>query len=390
METLSLNRSSLAIAILASTGLALAGVEPWLAGATLLIWIGTLWLAKPEPIFESKSRGPREITSEMIGTMIEPMETALILIHKGRVEAANNAAREALGSHIMGQDIRVGLRHPEAIRLLTGEGEEPAVVKGLTTAKSLWKLSRFRIDADKELVELHDLSAQADISRAHTDFVANASHELRTPLASIVGYIETLGTPKAGGDPITRNKFLTTMGREAKRMNSLVEDLMSLSRIEAEKHERPQDRIDFGSIITHAVRDVNAVQGHERVKLDIDVEDAVIPGDRGQLDQLARNLIDNAIKYGDPEKPVFVTLVRQNGKSLKFSVRDEGQGIAAEHLPHLTRRFYRTDPGRSRASGGTGLGLAIVKHIAERHKGQLDIRSTVGVGSVVDVKLPVK
>ncbi len=385
-----MNRSSLAIAVLACVGLNFAGVQLWLSGALLLIWVGTLWLAKPEPVIKVEGRGPKAVTSEMLGNVIEPMETALIVLQKGRVDAANAAARTALGSHILGQDVRVGLRHPEAIRHLSGDSQEPVVVKGLTTAKSLWKLTRFRVDDSKELVELRDLSAQADMSRAHTDFVANASHELRTPLASIVGYIETLTTPKAGGDPITRNKFLDTMGREAKRMNSLVEDLMSLSRIEAEKHERPQDRIDLASIITHAVRDVNAVQGHEKVKLDIDVEEATIPGDRGQLDQLVRNLIDNAIKYGDSDKPVSVGLTLQNDRWLRFCVADQGQGIAAEHLPHLTRRFYRTDPGRSRASGGTGLGLAIVKHIAERHKGQLDIASTVGVGTTVEVKLPIR
>jgi two-component system, OmpR family, phosphate regulon sensor histidine kinase PhoR len=135
---------------------------------------------------------------------------------------------------------------------------------------------------------------------------------------------------------------------------------------------------------------VNAVQGHEKVKLDIDVQEATVPGDRGQLDQLVRNLIDNAIKYGDSDKPVSVSLDLQSDRWLRFSVVDQGQGIAAEHLPHLTRRFYRTDPGRSRASGGTGLGLAIVKHIAERHKGQLDITSTVGVGTTVEIKLPIQ
>lgn len=383
-----MNIASLLIAVAAGAAMVFAGVNPWLAAAVLMIWIATLWLARPAPVFEVQDKGRHDLAPDVISNMIEPLESPLLLMRGERVEAANAAAREALGQHIIGQDARVALRHPDAIAMLASESDHSVTIKGMTTAKSLWKLSRFRLDDRLRLVEMADMTAQADISRAHTDFVANASHELRTPLASIMGYIETLAAPKAGGDPATRNKFLDTMGREARRMNSLVEDLMSLSRIEAEKHDTPQEEVDLGQIADHASRDVNAVHGKDRVIFTKTSSRAAVRGDRAQLDQLIRNLIDNAMKYGALDKAVSVRLNDGARNTLSLSVTDEGPGIPSEHIPLLTRRFYRTDPGRSRASGGTGLGLAIVKHIVERHKGQMDIKSIIGTGTTVEISFP--
>ena len=383
-----MNRGSLLIAVAAAAAMLFAGVNAWLTAAILLIWVATLWLARPAPTFEPQDKRRRDLTTDMVSKMIQPLESPMLVMRGERVEAANAAAQGVLGPHIVGQDARVALRHPDAIALVSGDADRSVTIKGLTTAKSLWKLSIFRLDDRLRLVELADMTAQADISRAHTDFVANASHELRTPLASIMGYIETLGSPKAGGDTATRTKFLDTMGREARRMNSLVEDLMSLSRIEAEKHDTPQDEIDLAAIADQAARDVNAVHGRDRVRFAKTVTQTTIRGDRGQLDQVIRNLIDNAMKYGGADKPISVTLSEGERGSLQLAVADEGPGIAAEHLPLLTRRFYRTDPGRSRANGGTGLGLAIVKHIVERHKGQMDIKSIVGTGTTVEMSFP--
>jgi two-component system phosphate regulon sensor histidine kinase PhoR len=236
------------------------------------------------------------------------------------------------------------------------------------------------------VVELINHTAEADISRAHTDFVANASHELRTPLASIIGYVETLSEENDSSDAATRAKFLGTIRREARRLQSLVEDLMSLSRIEAEKHDQPAERVDLSSLVERAARDAAGPEHAERVILHCS-RDVTVRGDPQQLEQLVRNLVDNALKYGAPDAAVDVTLDVSEVGEARLTVTDRGEGIAAEHLPHLTRRFYRTDPGRSRASGGTGLGLAIVKHIVERHRGRLDIASKPGVGTTVTVRI---
>ena len=227
-------------------------------------------------------------------------------------------------------------------------------------------------------------TAEADVSRSHTDFVANASHELRTPLASIIGYIETLADPDAKIDRATAARFHATVLRESRRLQSLVEDLMSLSRIEAEKHDLPRERIDLGQLAASIGSETASNAGEDRIELD--VVDAIVTGDRQQLDQVIRNLIDNALKYGDAAKPVHVS-VKRDGAEAVLSVTDQGEGIHADHIPYLTRRFYRTDPGRSRAAGGTGLGLAIVKHIVERHRGKLDITSQLGKGTTVSVRL---
>ncbi|MDE2620194.1 MAG: two-component sensor histidine kinase, partial [Sphingomonadales bacterium] len=250
--------------------------------------------------------------------------------------------------------------------------------------------TRRRIDADSWLVELFDRTSEADVSRAHTDFVANASHELRTPLAAIIGYVETLEDSAATIDEPTRQRFHQTVLREARRMQSLVADLMSLSQVEAEKHDLPDETIELARLAERVVGEAAAIAGRERVTIIAEAGPFQVQGERSQLEQLVRNLIDNALKYGDPEKPVRVTLRPGREGTVDLAVADSGPGIAPEHLPHLTRRFYRTDPGRSRAAGGTGLGLAIVKHIVERHRGRLDIASTLGQGTTVTVVLPLR
>jgi len=237
------------------------------------------------------------------------------------------------------------------------------------------------------MLEFINQTAEADISRAHTDFVANASHELRTPLAAILGYVETLQEGDGRLDTPTAQKFLAIIEREANRLHALVSDLMSLSRVEAEKHDLPTERIDLVSLVERAARDAAGPQRTDRLTLDLTTEPIVL-GDLQQLEQVVRNLVDNALKYGAPDRPVTVTLDLMQGNQARIAVIDQGEGIAPEQIPHLTRRFYRTDPGRSRASGGTGLGLAIVKHIVERHRGRLDITSEIGKGTRVVVRIP--
>jgi two-component system phosphate regulon sensor histidine kinase PhoR len=292
-----------------------------------------------------------------------------------------------LGQHVVGQDARVALRQPEAISLLNDNRNGAAIVRGLVRRQDIWQINRQSIDDRLAMLELTNQTAEADISRAHTDFVANASHELRTPLAAILGYVETLREDEGKVDTPTAQKFLGIIEREAHRLQALVSDLMSLSRVEAEKHELPTERIALAPLVERAACDAAGSARIERLDLNLTAEPLVL-GDLHQLEQVVRNLVDNAMKYGAHDRPVHVALDLAPGDQARIAVTDEGEGIAPEQIPHLTRRFYRTDPGRSRASGGTGLGLAIVKHIVERHRGRLDISSEVGKGTRVVVRIP--
>ncbi|RZM09543.1 MAG: ATPase, partial [Sphingomonas sp.] len=236
------------------------------------------------------------------------------------------------------------------------------------------------------VVEGYDAHVAAE--RMRVDFVANASHELRTPLASIIGYAETLAD-EAGDDPDLRRRFLRIVGDEARRMQRLVEDLLSLSRIEADKYRLPDQPLDLALLIEEVCAEF-AAAGDPRagdVACTVDPDLPPVTGDRAQLSQLLHNLVGNAMKYGRPGTPVIVTAGRHRG-GVRVAVADRGDGVAAEHLPRLTERFYRIDAGRSRTVGGTGLGLAIVKHIAERHRGRLDLQSTLGVGTTIAVTFP--
>ena len=371
------------LALLGATVMLVSGAGLALTGAVLLLWLGTLYIARPAPPTRQPAGGRGQFTRARIESLMEPLGVPLIMLDRDRVAFANAAAREALGGHILGQDVRMALRHPDAVALLESGGT--AIIPGLTAARSIWQVSRRQIDERFAMVELINRTAEADIGRAHTDFVANASHELSTPLASIIGYVETLAEGGAKLDAATAKKFNATVLREARRLQNLVQDLMSLSRVEAEKHDHPREQVDLGNLAASVASDLSATHGDGRVLVEWPRQPALIEGDRSQLDQLLRNLIDNALKYGDPAEPVTVA-VEATPERVKLVVGDRGPGIGPEHIPHLTRRFYRTDPGRSRAAGGTGLGLAIVKHIVERHQGRLDIASTVGKGTTVTVR----
>lgn len=384
----SLPIAGLILAALAALGLIVAGVSLWLVGAVALVWGGSLWLTLPEPEIAEARVDKAEVTRDAVREAIESLGAPLLVLEGTRIIMANAAARTALGAHVQGQDARIGLRHPDAMRLLEMADGESVTIPGFTGARSLWQLTRRRVNGQRWLIELSDRTTEADVSRAHTDFVANASHELRTPLAAIIGYVETLEDGGPAVDAEAEKRFLGIVLREARRMLSLVEDLLSLSHAEAEKHDHPTEPLDLGKLAARVVGEVASLRGKERVQLTAVSEGAVVAGDATQLEQLLRNLIDNALKYGGDDSPVEVSVDHSRANTVQLCVADHGPGIAAEHLPHLTRRFYRTDPGRSRASGGTGLGLAIVKHIVERHRGTLDIDSAPGRGTRVFVSLP--
>tara|TARA_B100000678_G_scaffold41499_1_gene30939 strand:+ start:111 stop:1280 length:1170 start_codon:yes stop_codon:yes gene_type:complete len=378
--------SGFALALATAIGLMILGLPVLPILLMLLVWAGSLWLVggpPPPPVEKSKNGG---ISRENIGELLEHSESPVIVIENGRVVIANLASRRLLGTHILGQDARMALRQPEAVSLLESGEDGVAIVRGLARRKDIWRINRQSLEGGLSIVEFVNKTAEADISRAHTDFVANASHELRTPLASILGYVETLREDIDDLDPKMGDKFLATIQREGLRLQQLISDLMSLSRIEAEKHDLPDETLDFGKLVDRAARDA---AGDRAVRLDMDSHgEFTVGGDEQQLEQMVRNLVDNALKYGAEDQPVTVRLQPQGDKRVVLSVQDRGDGIAPEYLPHLTRRFYRTDPGRSRASGGTGLGLAIVKHIVERHRGKLAIDSALGEGTRVKITLP--
>ncbi|HSG34353.1 MAG TPA: ATP-binding protein [Sphingomonadaceae bacterium] len=375
------------LAAATGVGMLIAGAGLLLIAVVLLVWLGSLWISRPAPQQVQIQTDSVQLTREGMGDLIEQFSLPVLLLDRNRIIIANSAARVVFGKHIVGQDARVGLRHPQAVKLLDRKKGGSVTVQGLTTPNSIWRITRHAINDRYWVIELHNRTAEADISKAHTDFVANASHELRTPLASIIGYVETLAED-GNSDPETTKRFLETVLREARRLQSLVSDLMSLSRIEAEKHDQPSEEIDFSKLVMKAAKEAGPSRDRDRVKITVPKGEIKVRGEAQQLEQLVRNLVDNALKYGDPETDVDVVIEQDGDDRVVLSIVDRGEGIPPEHIPHLTRRFYRTDPGRSRAGGGTGLGLAIVKHIVERHRGRLDISSKQGEGTIVSVRLP--
>ena len=238
---------------------------------------------------------------------------------------------------------------------------------------------------------LVDLTEARRVERMRADFVANASHELRTPLASLLGFIETL-QGAARDDARARDRFLAIMREQAQRMARLIDDLLSLSRIEQTLHVRPETPVDLCSVVGHVADTLGPMAAEYGVEMALSLPArAMVSGDHDELVRVVENLVENAIKYGaagpGAGQPVAIG-VTVEAANARLSVRDKGPGIASEHLPRLTERFYRVDPGQSRLKGGTGLGLAIVKHIVARHRGRLEIESRPGEGACFFVTLP--
>jgi two-component system, OmpR family, phosphate regulon sensor histidine kinase PhoR len=245
---------------------------------------------------------------------------------------------------------------------------------------------------DLVLMTFHDLTPLRRVEEMRADFVANASHELRTPLAALSGFIETLQGP-AREDVKARDRFLAIMQEQAWRMARLIDDLLSLSRIELNAHRRPDTPVDLVPIVRQVVDGLETLSRDRGVIVNVEGENALlILGDRDELVRLFENLVENALKYGAPGKRVDIRLApgtNADGEpEAQVAVRDYGPGIAPEHLPRLTERFYRVDVTESRAQGGTGLGLALVKHILNRHRGRLTIDSAPGAGATFTVHLP--
>jgi two-component system phosphate regulon sensor histidine kinase PhoR len=366
-----------------------AGAITILAAGTILAIILLLRPRRDET--EESTPEPGAATASV---PIEAVADPLLIVAGGRVDQANEAARKLFGDDMVGEDVRALIRHPAATDRLVAPRPfaetGPIDLAGIGGRDNRWQMHLAGLKDERVLVHLVDRSEGHAAERMRVDFVANASHELRTPLSAILGYVETLGDDAAIGDPATRKRFLRIIHDEASRMQRLVEDLMSLSRIEAEKFRAPETAVDLAGLIreVHAVIRDAADPRSRDVAASIDDHLPLVLGDRAQLSQLLHNLVGNAMKYGRPGTPVTIRASRGPGAMVRLSVEDQGEGIAPEHLPRLTERFYRVAPSRSRSLGGTGLGLAIVKHIVERHRGRLDIRSTPGEGTIVNALLP--
>ncbi len=316
--------------------------------------------------------------------VIKAIAEPVLMLLDNRVRAANPSATALLGEHIIGEDIRLAIRHPaSSARFAPGAPDGSVELAGIGTADQRVEMYVTTIAPGKRIVHLVDRAERHAVDQARTDFVANASHELRTPLSAILGFVETLADEKTGDDREVRTRFLGIMLKEAQRMQRLIDDLISLSRIEAEKHLLPDEIISLPALVSEVADEL----GNAASRIELDVHSGDVVGDRAQLSQLTHNLLGNAIKYGRAGSPVRIS-VRADGTWVRLTVTDQGEGIASEHLPRLTERFYRVDAGRSRTVGGTGLGLAIVKHIVERHRGRLEITSKIGVGTTAAAIFP--
>ena len=361
----------------------------------------TVYSALPPAHSDGRATGPVPAEARLISFLRHPdfarwvdqEKDPLLGVADNIVAIANDAAIRLLGRHIVGADIRTAIRHPVATEWLSRiDGDAPLETINLVDYPrpgQRWTMRVAALSNGERIVFLSDRSAIDAADRMRSDFVANASHELRTPLAAILGYVETLQDMNGEADKATRHRFLSIIEREARRMQQLVIDLLSISRVEADRFRRPTVEVDLAAIVRHTITQLQDSEAARPKDIVTALGNEPLPmlGDEAQLGQLAHNIISNAMKYGRPGSPVTVELLRE-GSRVRLSVRDEGDGIAPDHIPRLTERFYRVDEARSRSVGGTGLGLAIVKHISERHQGQLDIESEVGKGTKVTVTFP--
>jgi two-component system phosphate regulon sensor histidine kinase PhoR len=329
-------------------------------------------------------------------------DAVIALDRRGLVVGSNAAARLVAPALTRGAPLSFAMRIPditEAVRRAVDSGETQRVEFFEKVPADRWSEAFIvpvalaeAIAGRRELVfvTLHDLTPLKRVEEMRVDFVANASHELRTPLASLSGFIETL-QGSARNDPQARERFLDIMKAQANRMARLIDDLLSLSRIELKAHVQPAHQVDLAPIVRQVADGLQTLardRGVE-VKIDVPAEALLVRGDRDELIRVFENLVENALKYGASGKRVDIAITRDGGDNEALvAVRDYGPGIAPEHLPRLTERFYRVDVTESRAQGGTGLGLALVKHILHRHRGRMSIESAPGKGATFTVRLP--
>lgn len=378
-------------------------------------WFGAIAVSGPigisaRCVYYGRMTHDDQTSPQVSGThwpdVLDVVSDAIFIIDRDRrILLANHAARNLSGPIVVGQDFVRVIRNPDCLRCVD------AVLSGDYTAQDVFTLThpvatvcRVNVvgleagsdEAPRAVVSIADVSQIQDAEKMRSDFVANVSHELRSPLTALSGFIETL-KGAAKDDPEAREHFLSVMEGEASRMQRLIDDLLSLSKVEINARVRPTDSADIVAIIERVIRTLSlqAEARSKSIRLDVAENLPSVRGDSDDLTQVFQNLIENAINYSSAESDVlvFVTHVAEAagvvGPVLRVDVRDEGAGIPRAHLPRLTERFYRVDDGRGRHQGGTGLGLAIVKHVVSRHRGRLQIKSDVGRGSTFSVYLPV-
>ncbi|MDA5094834.1 ATP-binding protein [Aliiroseovarius sp. KMU-50] len=327
----------------------------------------------------------------------------MVISPSGQITGMNGSALDLFGERTVGRLYAAVLRQPDLLARIGHalEGETLSPVRYLTTEASRDVIYEAHVIPRSDgcaVISFIDKTHKEEAGQMRSDFVANVSHELRTPLTALSGFIETLRGP-ARDDAEARDRFLDIMEQEAGRMNRLVSDLLSLSRVEDMERMRPTDPLEIAEILNTVENGLSGVIRAQDVDFEIHYSDDLpfkVPGDRDQLIQVFTNLLENAIKYGKISGKVSVLVNRHKsrrgirGPAICVTIEDQGDGIAAHHIGRLTERFYRVDGHRSREVGGTGLGLAIVKHVVNRHRGRLRIESEQGRGSRFTVCLPVK
>lgn len=336
-------------------------------------------------------------------SVIEHLPDPVIAIDSDcRIVRATSGGDAVFDSNPVGSDLATVLRDPGVLEaaarvIRTGEAEQIDFVGGplsdTALAARIVGLAEPAADGTRAVIAVSDVTAARRIERTRADFIANASHELRTPLSVLLGCIQTLRGP-ARDDAEARERFLAMMEEQSERMNRLVGDLLSLSKIELSEHQAHSEAVALMPVIDQVCDSLQFAAGARGISIETEcaIEEPSVIGDRDELTQLFQNLIDNAIKYGGEGSSVRVSVEPgrlDDAEAVVVAVSDEGEGIAREHLPRLTERFYRVDSARSREMGGTGLGLAIVKHIVSRHRGRLNVGSEHGTGSTFRVSLPV-
>jgi len=327
-------------------------------------------------------------------------EPCVVLDRRSTVVHLNAAARTQFPAVVLGSPLAFTLRFPgllAAIEAVRGSNAPESIELHQTVPTDTWYKVTVAPLAPGDpvndgvlVITMQNLTEGKRLESLRSDFIANASHELRTPLTSLVGFIDTLLGP-AANDKEARERFLGLMRGQAARMAKLIEDLLSLSRIEMRQHVRPTAPVELNTLVREVAEGLQklAADSGTRLALDLPAEPITVSGDRDELYEVFENLMDNAIKYGAEGGDIEVVLApaSRQGFACALTVTDHGAGVAAEHVPRLTERFYRVDAESSRKKKGTGLGLAIVKHIVTRHHGLLSIRSQPGQGTRVEVLL---
>jgi len=341
---------------------------------------------------------------EQLGGILNTLSDPVLVVNSDqKILVANRRAEALFEPQLTGRHILSIMRQPAVLvaiqQVLAGKDEAVAkfVARGSVDETYRARASRLIEETaglNGAVVTFSDVTQIEKAEKIRSEFVANVSHELRSPLTALSGFIETLQGP-AADDAAARASFLAIMQTEATRMRRLTDDLLSLSRVEANERVRPTEMVDLEAILKGVIAAFAPVTDQQGIQVEIKTvpTGAHLPGDKDQLTQVFQNLLENAVKYSGG-KLVCVTITELAkfagifGPVLRVDISDRGQGIAAHHLPRLTERFYRVDDHRSRGLGGTGLGLAIVKHITNRHRGRLLIESEAGQGSVFSVVLP--